>query len=80
MLATERMYSCKRLQFTSLHMKEVVLFKTAFIVKWFNWNDHKYQCIINIISRYDYEKLSKISNDNKSDLYNRWYYESINMM
>ncbi len=76
----ERMRSCRRLQSASSHMREVVLLKITSIVKWFNWNDHKYWYIADIISRYNYEKLSEISNDNKSDLHDRWHYESINMM
>ncbi len=74
------MHSCKRLQSASSHMRKIVLLKTASIVKWFNWNDHKYQCIVNVVLRHNYEKLSEISNDNKSDLHNKWHYESINTM
>ncbi len=76
----ERMYSCRKLQSASFHMKKIILLKTAFIVKWSNWNDHKYQCIADVILRHDYEKLSEISNDNRFDLHNRWHYESINTM
>ncbi len=76
----ERMRSCKRLQSASSHMKKIILLKTAFIVKWFNWNDHKYQRIIDAILRHDYKRLSKISNDNRFDLHDRWHYESINIM
>ncbi len=76
----KRMHSCKRFQSASSHMRRIILFKTASIVKWFNWNDHKCQYIIDVILRHDYKKLLKISNDNKSDLHDRWHYESINMM
>ncbi len=76
----ERMHSCRRLQSASFHMRRIILFKTAFIVKWFNWNDNKCQCITDIISRHDYKRLSKISNDNRFDFHDRWHYESINMM
>ncbi len=76
----ERMRFCKRLQSASFHIRKIILLKTAFIVKWFNWNDHKCWCIADAISRHDYEKLSKISHDNRSDLHDRWHYESINMM
>jgi len=74
------MHSCRRFQFASLHIRRIILLKTAFIVKWFNWNDHKCQCIVDAISRHNHEKLSKISNDNKFDFHNKWYYESINTM
>ncbi len=37
----ERMHSCRRLQSASSHMRKIILLKTASIVKWFNWNDHK---------------------------------------
>ncbi len=76
----ERMHSCKRLQSASSHMRKIILFKTAFIIKWFNWNDHKCWCIADAVSRHNYEKLSEISNNNKFDLHNRWHYESINTM
>ncbi len=76
----ERMHSCRRLQFASFHMRKIILLKTTFIVKWFNWNDYKCQCIADAISRHDYEKLSKILNDNKSDFHDRWHYELINTM
>jgi len=76
----ERMRSCRKLQSASFHMKEIVLLKTASIVKWFNWNNHKCQCIADAISRHDYEKLSEISNDKKFDFHDRQHYESINMM
>ncbi len=76
----KRMRSCRRLQFASSHMRRIVLLKIASIVKWFNWNDHKYWCITDVILRHDYEKLSEISNDNKFDLHDRWHYESINTM
>ncbi len=76
----KRMRSCKRLQSASSYMKRIILLKTASIVKWFNWNDYKCQCIADVISRYDYEKLSEISNDNRFDLHDRWHYESINTM
>jgi len=61
-------------------MREIILLKTTFIVKWFNWNDHKCWCIADVISRHDYEKLSEISNNNRFDLHDKWHYESINMM
>ncbi len=76
----ERIHSCKRLQSASFHMREIILLKTAFIVKWFNWNDHKCRCIIDAISRHNYKRLSEISNDNRSDLHDRWHYASINTM
>ncbi len=76
----ERMHSCRKLQSASSHMREIILLKTAFIVKWFNWNDHKCQCIADAVSRHNYEKLLKISNDNKFDLHDRWHYELINTM
>ncbi len=76
----ERMHSCRRLQSVSFHIKRIILFKTVSIIKEFNWNDHKCQCIVNAILRHDYKKLSEISNDNKFDLYNKQHYESINMM
>jgi len=76
----ERMHSCKKLQSASSYMRRIILLKTTFIVKWFNWNDHKYQCIVDVISRHDYEKLSKISNNNKFDLHDKWHYELINTM
>ncbi len=61
-------------------MKRIILLKTASIVKWFNWNDHKCWCITDAILRHNYEKLSEISNDNKFNFHDRWHYESINMM
>ncbi len=61
-------------------MREIILLKTTSIVKWFNCNDHKCQCIADAILRHDYEKLSEISNDNKFNLHDRQHYESINMM
>ncbi len=76
----ERMHSCRRFQSASSHMKEIILLKTAFIVKWFNWNDYKCWCIADVILRHNYEKLLKISNDNKFDFHDRQHYESINMM
>ena len=74
------MHSCRRLQSASLHIKRIILLKTASIVKWFNWNYHKCWCIADVISRHNYEKLSKISNDNRFDLHDKQHYESINMM
>ena len=74
------MHSCRRFQFASSHMRKIILLKTAFIVKWFNWNDHKCWCIVDAILRHNYKKLSKISNDNKFDLHDKWHYELINMM
>ena len=76
----ERMRSCRKLQFASSHMRKIILLKITFIVKWFNWNDHKYQCIIDAILRHNYKRLSKISNNNRSDFHDRWHYESINIM
>ena len=76
----KRMHSCKKLQSASLHMREIILLKITFIVKWFNWNDYKCWCIADVILRHNYEKLSKILNDNRSDFHNRWHYELINTM
>ncbi len=72
------MCSCRRLQSASSHIRKIILLKTTFIVKWFNWNDHKCQCIADVILRHNYEKLSKILNDNRFDFHDRWHYESIN--
>ncbi len=74
------MCSCRRLQSASSHIRKIILLKTTFIVKWFNWNDHKCQCIADVILRHNYEKLSKILNDNRFDFHDRWHYESINTM
>jgi len=76
----ERMRSCRRFQSALSHMRRIILLKTAFIVKWFNWNNHKCWCIADVISRHNYKKLSKISNDNRFNFHDRWHYESINMM
>ncbi len=76
----ERIRSCRKLQPASSHMRKIILLKTASIVKWFNWNDYKCWCIADAVSKHDYEKLSKILNNNKFDLHDRWHYESINMM
>ncbi len=61
-------------------MRRIILFKTTFIVEWVNWNDHKHQCIANIISRHNYEKLLRISNDNKFNLHNREHHKQIDTM
>ncbi len=74
------MHSCRRFQSASSHMRRIVLLKIASVVKWFDWNNHKCWCIADAISRHDYKKLSKISNDNRSDFHDRQHYKSINMM
>ncbi len=74
------MHSCKRLQSATLHIRRIILLKTTFIVEWFNQNDHKHQNIIDAISRHNYKKLSRISNNDRFNLHNRWYHKQINKM
>ncbi len=76
----ERMHSCRRLQSASLHMRKIILFKIIFIVEWFNWNDHKHWSVIDAISRHNYKKLSRISNNDRFNLYNKWHHKQIDKM
>ncbi len=76
----KRKHSCKRLQSASLHIKRIILFKITFIVEWVNWNNHKHRCIASIISRHNYERLLRISNNNRFNLHNREYHKQIDMM
>ncbi len=74
------MHSCRKLQSASLHMRRIILLKTTFIVEWFNWNDHKHQSIIDAILRHNYERLSRILNNDKFNLHNRWHHKQIDKM
>ncbi len=76
----KRKHSCKRLQSALLHIRRIILLKTTFIIEWVNWNDYKHWCIASIISRHNYERLSRILNNNKFNLHNKEHHKQIDMM
>jgi len=69
------MRSRRRLQPAPLHMGRNILLETTFIIEWSNRNDHKQRNIADATSRHNYERLSRISNDDRSSLHDRRHHK-----